>query len=109
MTILDLVAIGVGVAALAVAGALVPALLEIRRAARSLDRVLSETHERLPGLALRAEALLAEASGLAAETRGRLDRLERVAADLREPAAALVGAAAGVRQAVETLLARRRP
>jgi hypothetical protein len=106
MEIVDLVAIGVGVAVLAVAGALVPALLEVRRAARSLDRFLSAAGERLPGLAARAESLLDETDGLVSETRGRLDRLERAAGELRAPLAGLAGAAAGLRHAAEVLLSR---
>jgi hypothetical protein len=41
------------------------------------------------------------------ETRGRLDRLERAAGELRAPLAGLAGAAAGLRHAAEVLLSRR--
>ncbi len=50
----DMVWLGIGIAVLAVAAALVPALVEVRRAARSLDRALEGVHGRLPGLLERA-------------------------------------------------------
>jgi hypothetical protein len=103
VTILDLVAIAVGVAVVAIAGALVPALLELRRAARSLDRLLATTQTEVPGLAERTAALLDESRRLVSEARASLARLERAAGALRVPVA---GVAAGLREA---LLAVRKP
>ncbi|HEY8368090.1 MAG TPA: hypothetical protein VIM86_02125 [Thermodesulfobacteriota bacterium] len=108
MTITELVVLAIGLAVIAVAAALVPALLELRRAARSLDRTLSETAERLPGVLARIDGLLLEAERLTGETRARLDRIEHATTRLKEPVARLFGAAVGLKEAAETLLSGRR-
>ncbi len=108
MTITELAVLAIGLSALVVAAALVPALLEVRRAARSLDRTLAETAERLPSVLARVDGLLTEAERLTGETRARLDRVEHAAARLRGPLARLVGTVAGLREAAEMLVGAHR-
>jgi uncharacterized protein YoxC len=104
----ELVWVAIGVAVLAVSGALVPALLELRRAARSLHRALDGVGERLPSVLDRADVLLDEAARLTSDVRSGLDRVERAASGLREEVAAplawLAGALAGLREGTQALV-----
>ncbi len=108
MTITELAVLAIGLAAVVAAAALVPALLELRRAARSLDRTLAETAERLPSVLARVDGLLLEAERLTGDTRARLDRMERAVTRLKDPLARLVGTVAGLKEAAETLVRAHR-
>lgn len=107
MAITELALLAIGLSVVAVAAALVPALLEVRRAARALDRTLSETAERLPGVLTRVDALLSQAEQLVEEMRARLDRVEQATARLRAPLARLAGTMSGLKEAAETLVGQR--
>lgn len=108
MTITEIAVLAIGLSAIAVAAALVPALLEVRRAARSLERTLAVTADRLPGVLARMDGLLTEAERLAGETRARLERVEHATARLKEPLARLAGTVVGLKEAAETLVRARR-
>lgn len=113
MEIGEVVWLGIGIAAVAVTAALVPALLEVRRAARSLDRTLDGVQGRLPGLLERVDDLLGETTGLLRDVQGRLDRLEQATSGLRHdltvPLARAAAAVAGLREAAQVLLGARPP
>lgn len=107
MGVRELVWVAIGVAVLAVSGALVPALLELRRAARSLHRALEGVAERLPSVLDHADALLDEATRLTSDVGSRLNRVTRAAPgpveEVAAPLAWLAGALAGLREGAQVL------
>lgn len=107
MTISELVLVAIGLSVVVVAAALVPTLIEARRAARSLDRALGSVADRLPEVLGRVDGVLTQGERLVEETRARLDRVERATARLRGPLARLVGTMAGFKEAAETLARHR--